>query len=54
MEITKALRVLTDKDKRSEYDRARAEYLFKLDQGIEEDDEDEKTKNDEENVYWTT
>ena len=60
--LTKAMRVLTDKDKRSEYDTARAKYLFNLAQGIEEEEDQSSKDNEkgasskdgEENVYWTT
>ena len=54
--LTKAMRVLTNKDTRAKYDTARVKYLFNLAQGIEEleEEKDEPSRDGEKEVFWTT
>ena len=62
MEITKAMRVLTDAEKRREYEAARERYLFKVAQGDITEEEEPATESeiksksyyaDGDNEYWT-
>ena len=56
LNLNRAMRVLTDKDKRTAYETARAKYLFNLAQGIEElvEEKDEPSRDGEKEVFWTT